>query len=94
MWIPLELILPSPEGEEDVRKDGEDTVDHFVRKMEDVFHSVYTLTQEHLQAAVVRQKGQYDKRAKDCQFHRGQGVWLYNPRRRKGRTPKLDVPWE
>ena len=62
--------------------------------MELTFRRVYALTREHLQAVVVRQKVQYDKRAGDGVFHHGQGVWLYNPRRRKGRTPKLDVPWE
>ena len=88
-------MWPSPKDEESgVQKDGEDNVDHFIRKMEITFRRIYALTREQLQAAVVRQKEQYDKRAGDRAFHRGQGVWLYNPHRRKGRTPKLDVPWE
>ena len=27
-------------------------------------------------------------------FERGDPVWLHNPRRKKGRTPKLQRPWE
>ena len=57
MRIPLELVLPSPEEEDgEDQKDGEDTVDHFLRKMELTFWPVYALTREHLQAAVVGQK--------------------------------------
>ena len=95
MQILLEMALPSPEGEEcGTHRDGEDTMDHFVRRMKATFRRVCTLIREHLQAAVVRQKEQYDKRARDHEFHRGQGVWYYNPSRKKGRTPKLDIPWE
>ena len=82
MRIPLELVLPSPEEEDsEDQKDGEDTVNHFLWNMELTFRRVYALTREHLQAAVVGQKVQYDKRSRDRVFHPGQGVWLYNPRR-------------
>ena len=36
----------------------------------------------------------YDKCSKRGEFYKGQGLWLYNPKRQKGHTPKLDVPWE
>jgi len=34
-------------------------------------------------------KGRYDKKVRDCSFEQSQKVWLYNPRRKKGKTPKL-----
>ena len=40
------------------------------------------------------QKWQYDRRSNRRTFSKGQGVWLCNPKRKKGRTPKIDVPWE
>ncbi|RLU25235.1 hypothetical protein DMN91_003328 [Ooceraea biroi] len=36
----------------------------------------------------------YDRRARDILFEPGQKVWFYNPRRIKGRAPKLQSSWE
>ena len=40
------------------------------------------------------QKQQYDRRARDDAFEPGQAVWLYTPRKKVGRTPKLQRWWE
>jgi hypothetical protein len=62
--------------------------------MERTFRLVYDTNREHLQAALDHQRSSYDKRRNEHYFQPGDGVWLYNPRRRVGRTPKLDSPWE
>jgi len=36
-----------------------------------------------------RVKGRCDKKVRDCFFEQGQKVWLYNLRRKKGKTLKL-----
>ena len=36
----------------------------------------------------------YDTRASTSQFNRGNPVWLYNPQRKKGISPKLMRPWK
>ncbi|KYN22045.1 hypothetical protein ALC57_05561, partial [Trachymyrmex cornetzi] len=36
----------------------------------------------------------YDLKARQIYFEVRQKVWLYNPRRRKGRSPKLQSNWE
>ena len=41
-----------------------------------------------------RQKRRYDHRVGRCLYSAGDAVWLYNPRRKKGVTPKLQRPWE
>ena len=41
-----------------------------------------------------RHKRYYDHKAQNRGFERGDPVWLHNPRRKKGRTPKLQRPWE
>ncbi|KAI3356661.1 hypothetical protein L3Q82_003301 [Scortum barcoo] len=41
----------------------------------------------------VRQKRNYDIRARGTDFKAGDLVWVYSPRRRKGRCPKLDCHW-
>ena len=36
----------------------------------------------------------YDRGSRAAEFAAGDKVWLYNPRRRKGLSPKLQSPWE
>ena len=93
MRMPLELVLPHPEEEVDQLPE-EDFVDSFVHQMRRTFAFVYSKNREHLQAALAEQKHSYDKKKNEFQYKPGDGVWLYNPRRRVGRTPKLDSPWE
>ena len=93
MRLPLNLVLPSPEWESDVLE-NEDSIDSFVRQMEKTFHDVFIINREHLQTSLNGQKHSYDKKTNELCFKPGDGVWLYNPRRRKGRTPKLDSPWD
>jgi hypothetical protein len=47
-----------------------------------------------LKNATLIQKNYYDRKSKNREFEVGQSVWLYNPKRRVGRTPKLDKSWE
>ena len=91
--VPLELVLPLP-GEELDSNPGDDSLDHFISRMAQVFKHVYGLTREHLHAAMKVQKHYYNRKAAVRKFQVGQSVWLYNPKRRKGRSPKLDKPWE
>ena len=37
------------------------------------------------------QKAMYNRKAKLCNFNEGNKVWLYDPKRRRGYTPKLDA---
>ena len=39
-------------------------------------------------------KARYDCKARQTLFQEGQKVWLFNPRREKGRAPKLQCNWE
>ena len=54
----------------------------------------HELARRQLGKAAERQKRNYDKRAPSRPFQVGDCVWLHNVRRRKGRNPKLDFPWE
>ena len=44
--------------------------------------------------ALELQSKQYNKKHWPKHFYVGQGVWLYNPKRKVGRTPKLDSGFE
>ncbi|GBN80069.1 hypothetical protein AVEN_141094-1 [Araneus ventricosus] len=39
-------------------------------------------------------KTPYDSRATDHHFKEGDLVWMYNPKRRRGPSPKLQQNWE
>ncbi|GBM55864.1 hypothetical protein AVEN_238047-1 [Araneus ventricosus] len=39
-------------------------------------------------------KTRYDSRATDHHFKEGDLVWMYNPKRRRGLSPKLQQNWE
>ncbi len=91
--VPLELVLPTPD--EDWEENPEPYgVEHYVKRLEESMRLAYKLTRENLQASAVLQKHYYNRKAKGVKFPVGQSVWLYNPRRKIGRTPKLDMPWE
>jgi hypothetical protein len=55
---------------------------------------VYELVRTNLDQASQLQKHQYDHTSVPFELTPGQGVWLFNPKRRIGRSPKLDIPWE
>ncbi|KAK3925132.1 Retrovirus-related Pol polyprotein from transposon 412 [Frankliniella fusca] len=58
-------------------------------RLRDIHHEV----REHAGAVALRQKERYDVRAKRPTFQPGDRVWLYQPQRQSGRTPKLDCWW-
>ncbi|GBO25898.1 hypothetical protein AVEN_174202-1 [Araneus ventricosus] len=39
-------------------------------------------------------KTRYNSGATDHHFHEGDQVWMYNPKRRRGLSPKLQQKWE
>jgi len=91
--VPLELVLPSPDDDRHFSVNY-DSMDHFIKRMKYMFREVYAQTRENLQLAMKVQKRYYDQKANRREFKVGDTVWLYNPRRRKGRTPKLDKSWD
>ncbi|KAI3375469.1 hypothetical protein L3Q82_003801 [Scortum barcoo] len=65
----------------------------YVRRLQDRMESAHAFARNQLQKAGVRQKRNYDIRARGTDFKAGDLVWVYSPRRRKGRCPKLDCHW-
>ncbi|KAG0718414.1 hypothetical protein GWK47_000798 [Chionoecetes opilio] len=59
-------------------------------RMEEIHHQV----RGNLRIAGEAMKTRYDRHTEVPVFQEGQQVWLYNPRRKKGQSPKLQSPWE
>jgi len=87
--LPLDLLRGSPPSNEN-SEDPEGYVRNLRRKLDKIHQEV----RDRMEMRSSRIKGRYDKKARDCSFEQGQKVWLYNPRRKEGKTPKLQRDWE
>ena len=65
----------------------------YARRLQDRMESAHAFARNQLQKAGMRQKRNYDLRARGGDFGAGDLVWVYSPRRKKGRCPKLDCHW-
>lgn len=87
---PVDLVF-GPPPEQEVR--GEPGLDYYYHLCERL-RVVHELARQSLAEAGVQQKRAYDLRTKGEDFVAGALVWVYNPVRKKGRSPKLDSHWE
>ncbi|GFX32465.1 kinectin [Trichonephila clavipes] len=55
---------------------------------------MHHLARERIGMASEKMKTRYDARATGREFREGNKVWLWNPKRRKGLSPKLQTNWE
>ncbi|KAJ8942066.1 hypothetical protein NQ318_004091 [Aromia moschata] len=69
---------------------GEDYVSTLRQRMDDIHERVLS----NIQGASDRMKETYDINANDGRYQPGNQVWLYNPQRRRGLSPKLQSSWE
>ncbi|KAM0724689.1 Retrovirus-related Pol polyprotein from transposon 412 [Formica fusca] len=89
--LPVDLLRGSPpqfSGEKSFPE--EDFLNNLKKKLERI-HS-YVGKQMNLKSS--QMKARYDRRAREILFQEGQRVWFFNPRRIKGRAPKLQCNWE
>ncbi|GBM89897.1 hypothetical protein AVEN_172172-1 [Araneus ventricosus] len=56
--------------------------------------SVHAFARERIKLASERMKTRYDSGATGHHFKEGDQVWMYNPKRRRGLSPKLEQNWE
>ena len=85
--VPLDVITEPP-------PDSPPLTTEYALALQQRLLGAHELARRHLGKAAERQKRNYDKRASSKPFQVGDSVWLHNVRRRKGRNPKLDCPWE
>ncbi|KAK3735802.1 hypothetical protein QZH41_007422 [Actinostola sp. cb2023] len=83
--VPLDLVMGSPQPTEDVADASE-----YTQRLRQRMETVHNFAREHLNHQTERQKRYYDHRGvHHNSFNRGDPVWLHNPKRKKGRCPKL-----
>ncbi|KAJ8375546.1 hypothetical protein SKAU_G00061260 [Synaphobranchus kaupii] len=62
-------------------------------RLQDRLEVAHSFARRQLEQAGIRQKRGYDVHTKGREFHAGDLVWVYGPKRVKGRSPKLDSKW-
>ena len=88
--LPLTAVIATPAEE-----DGEiRNYDDAIARMHERLQKSHEHARKHLQKACVHQKTQYDLRAGKATYEVGQPVWLFDPTRKKGVSPKLTSKWK
>ena len=65
----------------------------YARRLQDRLEAAHKFARAQVQGAQVRQKRNYDIRSRGRDFEAGELVWVYEPKRKRGRIPKLDSHW-
>ncbi|KAJ8914234.1 hypothetical protein NQ315_003598 [Exocentrus adspersus] len=84
--LPIDLISDRPKKEEGVN--------NYISHLQDRLKLTHAEVRQKMRIESDRMKIRYDLRANTGGFQVGEKVWLYNPKRTKGKSPKLQKSWE
>ncbi|KAJ8911902.1 hypothetical protein NQ315_012316 [Exocentrus adspersus] len=84
--LPIDLISDRPKKEEGVN--------NYISHLQDQLKLTHAEVRQKMRIESDRMKTRYDLRANTGGFQVGEKVWLYNPKRTKGKSPKLQKSWE
>lgn len=87
--LPIDLLRGNPPGEWE-----ENTEKGYINELKRRLDRIHRHVRERMEVRSSRTKVWYDRKARLIQFQEGQKVWLYNPRRERGKAPKLQSHWE
>ncbi|KAI4905005.1 hypothetical protein NFI96_003630 [Prochilodus magdalenae] len=87
---PVELVFGAPPRVQQ----GCDSMSEYARDLLRRMEATHQLARGNQTKASERQKRAYDVRARGKAIAPGTAVWLFNPKRRKGKCPKLQSDWE
>ncbi|GFU11766.1 retrovirus-related Pol polyprotein from transposon 412 [Trichonephila clavipes] len=83
--LPADLLFSQP-------PDAPLAPEEYIQKLLQVrMEERHHLARERIGMASEKMKTRYDARATGHDFHEGDKVWLWNPKRRKGLSPKLQT---
>ena len=87
LHLPVDLLTGRPDDEP-----SSQTTDYAL-DLQERLERVHNFGRNHLKLKSDKMKEYYDASSQDEQLEEGDPVWLYNPQRKKGLTPKLMRPW-
>ena len=86
--MPSHLLVATPDQKEE-KKDVK-----YIEELQRKFTEVHALAREKLKKSHIHQKKYYDRTSTRSDWQAGTAVWLFNPTKRVGRSPKLMTFWE
>ena len=89
MCLPMDIMMGRP-----AHSNLPEVTATYVRNLKERLGGAYQQVRGNLTQAGEVMKRRHDLRASLPIFQVGDRVWLHNPRRRKGLSPKLQSPWE
>jgi hypothetical protein len=87
--LPLDLLRGCPPN---VRENF--SVSNYYDDLREKMNLSHVLAKGRMEMKSQRIKTLYDRKVRQLNFEPGQKVWLFNPRRKLGRAPKLQSNWE
>ena len=66
----------------------------YVQQLQDQLDEVHVFARENIKISSHATKKYYDVKTLDTNYEEGTSVWLHNPQRKKGRSPKLSRNWD
>ncbi|GFV82415.1 retrovirus-related Pol polyprotein from transposon 412 [Trichonephila clavipes] len=87
LHLPADLLFSRPP---EAPLAPEEYIEKLQARMEEMHH----LARERIGLASEKMRTRFDARAAGHDFHEGDKVWLWNLKRRKGLSPKLQTNWE
>ncbi|KAL1464034.1 hypothetical protein WDU94_003718 [Cyamophila willieti] len=88
MRLPSDIKFGVPPSEPTV------TMSDYAHNLRETLRKVHEQTRDNFKLSSDRMKTRYDLLANSKGFHPDDLVWFYNPKRQKGRCPKLQKNWE
>ena len=87
--VPVDLLQAQP-PEEDI----ENNPSEYAAQLQEKMQECHQIAKEVLRQSLRSQKRHYDRSVRGIIYHVGQLVWLHDPTKRKGRSPKLTLKWK
>ena len=85
---PIDLVYERPDPE------IVDSYTSYVQELQENMQVTHEFARKYLQQSFESMRKRYDVDSSASVFSEGDQVWLYNPRKKKGRSVKLMRPWE
>ncbi|KAJ8944534.1 hypothetical protein NQ318_009697 [Aromia moschata] len=89
MKLPIDLMLGRPLEETEER-----SLPEFVEDLRERMDRIHRFAREKLKIHSDKMKQRLDTTSTETAFKPGDAVWLYAPKRTKGKSPKLQSNWE
>ena len=87
LTLPIDLALGRP-------TEAPQTAVEYANTLQERMERVHDFARNHLRIMTDQMRQRYGSSPGCQQLQPGDAVWLYNPQRRKGLTPKLQRPWQ